>query len=1195
MEKRRYLYRALFAIGFMALASWAYWHPNGLRANPGSGIVVDASGNYYVAAPMFQTETNAAPIFNLSPSSITFGNQAVGTISPPQSITLSNSGNAFLFLQNISLTGDFRLQRGTCFGSIEQGPSLTTDDQKEGGFFALAPGQSCTVGIAFTPQSGGPKTGSVTFITNGGTRTVNLFGNIGGSVQFAATSFSVNENGGTATISVTRTGGIGPVSVSYFTANSTAQAGKDYNSTFGTLNFAGDGTQSFTVPIIDNNTPDGDRFFSVILSNPVNGMLGSIQVANVNIVDNDVAQPGQIQFSNAAFSVNENAGSAIITVTRTGGSNTSVSITFNTSDGTARAGFDYGLANGTLTFDPGVTSRTVNVRILEDSDNEGNETVNLLLSNPLGGAGLGAVSRAVLTIVDNDVPVNPPTLQVLDQVVDFGDVNVGQKATRTITVRNSGGGQLVLTPPTLSGGQSLFSISSPLSSLVLTQNQTATFSVDFNPRVISPDTISGLIAITSNGGTSTVAVRGRGVDNVGPTISILRPRPEISEIVTAGLPLIIQFSGVDNDAVSNFTVSFSTDDGATFPPQNLIGRVGPSSNQIIWNVPENLNTTQARIRVVAQDRSGNTTTLISNRFTIRRPLLEPVALTSGDFNSDGRLDLAAAISGSDIVAVLLGTGNAGFGPARFFTVGDRPVSIVAGDFNGDGRLDLATANQSSNDVSVLLGDGTGNFLQAASFKVGLSPNFIAVGNFNGDNLQDLVTANSRSNNVSILVSTGNSFNSAASFNAGLRPETLTVGDFNRDNLADVAVTSKTSFSIMVLLGDGTGRLGSANSFTLSGNPVPIVSGDFNGDGRLDLAAANGDFFNVSVLLSSDGGSFNQPTNFGTGANPVSMAIADFNRDSRLDLVTANFNSDNVSILLGTGMGSFGAATSFPAGGQPQSIVAGDFSGDGNPDVAVANQLTNNITILLGNGTGSLGQSQTVNIGAPVVPPSPVLQVVVRFDPPPAGQIAPPQNLRVSASEFRNTLTGITEEVGEAELTDDQQGDAPQLLGFNIFRVPAREDGTTPSPSEIVGDPNNLVGSVPAGTTTFMDTVSTSKGNNFVYSATSFFNNGSQSNGSNTAGTDLPVIKNPTFRNGTIFFEAAGSFIPLTGATLIVNDTENFQIRQDDTGAFFTVAKQAQSTPGGQRVKKLLRRGTPVRLTVRNPDGKLSVGVMFTRN
>jgi hypothetical protein len=226
-----------------------------------------------------------------------------------------------------------------------------------------------------------------------------------GQLQFGAATYSVAENGGSVTLTVTRTGGSsGAVSVAYATANGTATAGADYTATSGTLNFAdGQTSQTITVPVIDDTLVEGNETFSVALSSPGGGAtLGSPAAATVTIVDNDVAGPGKLQFSSATYSVSEGAGTAVITVQRVGGSQGSVTVRYATSNGTATAGSDYAAASGKLTFANGETSKTFTIRIIDDTLVEGNETVKLRLSSATGGATLGTPSAATLTILDND-------------------------------------------------------------------------------------------------------------------------------------------------------------------------------------------------------------------------------------------------------------------------------------------------------------------------------------------------------------------------------------------------------------------------------------------------------------------------------------------------------------------------------------------------------------------------------------------------------------------------------------------------------------------------------------------------------------------------------------------------------------------------------------------------------------------------
>lgn len=119
--------------------------------------------------------------------------------------------------------------------------------------------------------------------------------------------------------------------------------------------------------------------------------------------------PGDVKLNSATYSASEsNAGLAVI-VTRNGGSNGTITVNYATSDGTATAGQDYTATSGTLTFNNGETGKLITIPLIDDASDEPDETFNITLSNPTGGATLANPSSAVLTVTDND---NPPQVSI---------------------------------------------------------------------------------------------------------------------------------------------------------------------------------------------------------------------------------------------------------------------------------------------------------------------------------------------------------------------------------------------------------------------------------------------------------------------------------------------------------------------------------------------------------------------------------------------------------------------------------------------------------------------------------------------------------------------------------------------------------------------------------------------------------------
>ncbi|MGO9814751.1 MAG: FG-GAP-like repeat-containing protein [Isosphaeraceae bacterium] len=345
----------------------------------------------------------------------------------------------------------------------------------------------------------------------------------------------------------------------------------------------------------------------------------------------------------------------------------------------------------------------------------------------------------------------------------------------------------------------------------------------------------------------------------------------------------------------------------------------------------------------------------------------PNALVAGDFNRDGRPDLAVAKLPND-VSVLLNNGDGTFQDQMTYTVGTGPMEIVAGDFNRDGRTDLAVANHYDNDVSVLLGNGDGTFQNQMTYTVGDSPDAIVAGDFNGDGWTDLAVANEFDNDVSVLLGNGDgTFQNQKTYTVGDWPSAIVAGDFNGDGHTDLAVANEGS--IAVLLGNGDGTFQDQKTYTVGNWLEAIVAGDFNGDGHTDLAVANESSIDVSVLLGNGDGTFQSQVHYTVGGGPDAIVADDFNGDGWTDLAVANMDDPDVSVLLGNGDGTFQDQKTYTVGDWPSAIVAGDFNGDGRTDPAVGNIDDNDVSVLLNNGHGTFadpGQFSTTPHATPEV-------------------------------------------------------------------------------------------------------------------------------------------------------------------------------------------------------------------------------------
>ena len=378
------------------------------------------------------------------------------------------------------------------------------------------------------------------------------------------------------------------------------------------------------------------------------------------------------------------------------------------------------------------------------------------------------------------------------------------------------------------------------------------------------------------------------------------------------------------------------------------------------------------------------------------------AFTTGDFNSDGLLDIATA--GGSGVPIWLGNGDGTFrkGPSQFQLGGGQ---ILSADLRGNGKTDLilVTAFTSAQvfpgecrggGVAVFLGNGDGTFAVNGSwYRVGQYTYGAVIADMNGDHRPDIVAANQLGGSYSVLLNAGSGkFSAAVNYRAPEpRDGNFVVGDLNGDGRPDLTISSQTG--VEVLRNTGGGRLLAPVSLDLQAGAEPLqtIASDLNHDGIPDLALLANidtaspcfmpyDFGDGHVFLSGNAKAFSSLTKFGLpGSYPSSFGLGDFNRDGSTDLaVDASPRGlpPDFNIQFNNGRGQF--PTQGPTISPTETfnapyydIAVGDFNRDGFADVVLNGQP---LVIGLGAGNGNFSFKSYSALGIPDTIPTVVRDI-----------------------------------------------------------------------------------------------------------------------------------------------------------------------------------------------------------------------------
>jgi hypothetical protein len=291
--------------------------------------------------------------------------------------------------------------------------------------------------------------------------------------------------------------------------------------------------------------------------------------------------------------------------------------------------------------------------------------------------------------------------------------------------------------------------------------------------------------------------------------------------------------------------------------------------------------------------------------TFRQAVTTPVAnfgigqMILSDFNGDGKIDVATAQDPTTgLISVVLGNGDGTFGAPVANPVslsGGVIQDMVGGDFNKDGKGDLAAAVfvplNSTAQIYVFTSNGDGTFQPQLVDSLPSSAPSLAAGDFNHDGNLDLVAVDQASaGNPSVFIYLGKgdgTFSAGATYMTGTNfANTVQAADFNGDGKVDITVGTDAGLDFFAGNGDGTFQ-----PFVKTPTLTSIMGsflGDFSGDQKPDFAAGNGI---VGISIANGDGTFRTPSLFQIPYNPKGFSSAgDLNADGTFDL--AEFGAAN---------------------------------------------------------------------------------------------------------------------------------------------------------------------------------------------------------------------------------------------------------------------------------------------------------------
>ena len=567
----------------------------------GTDLATDPANTLYASRPRSGIENPSEPWSRRSFSSQSATNSIFRAFISGFVNSASNASSAKATVQDISFANSYATFTS---GSTDFGYFAGLE-----GNFALGAAASRLDLYRLTPTtqntSGAGQVYVGTFqLNNGGQLTFTPAPSTAPSFQLSAASYTAVETAGSVPVRVVRTGlTTGTNTVQLDTANGTALAGTDYTALTGQIvTFtAGETQKDVNIPVANRAGLQGNRSFTVALSAPSTGALGSPASATVTLSDAIPLNPGVLGFSAASYSfspLNNQAtpNSLAITLTRSSGTDGAVSVNLAVAaGGTLINGTDYtAIASPTpIQFAAGESTKTFPIQLTALADSKLPGTIKLSLLNPTNGATLGENTATTITVnrKDKTTPtlaltsksgtVNSGTFQIAGSVKDNAQID-------RVEVRVNGGAIQQATLGALSNGKQSFDLSNILlengkNTLTIraadtsgNATKTTTLTVYYaNSRPTLAGEYTGLLKATGTPSNNTTGLVTLSVSRLG----LFTGKTTLGTSVTS-------FKGiVDNSGVARFNASGNTADApASLALTAVAGRQNISLGSLALNV-----------------------------------------------------------------------------------------------------------------------------------------------------------------------------------------------------------------------------------------------------------------------------------------------------------------------------------------------------------------------------------------------------------------------------------------------------------------------------------------------------------------------------------------------------------------------------------------------------------------------------------